>query len=348
MFPYFERIARGKDGGGGGGYSPPAPPDPAATAAAQGAQDRKTAMTNAVLLNPNINSPYGNISYDTNSYNVTDDVKNVSRPTQTTVLSPAQQRQFDARNQISDYLNTAGISLAQGMPQSQLMAPSTPMRPTSIDYSGVDATPTLDQFEGDRSRVEDAVYNRQMRLMRPDLDQQQRSLEDRLAQTGNPLGSEAYNTEMSRFQRNRDESLQNLSDRAVLAGADEQNRLFNTANQLKTQQTADALRPYETANKLRSDQISEGQLLRNQQINELAAMLQGREAITLPVGAQYNQAALRAPDIAGMTNQAYQANLANYNAQYQANQSAQNASNQGMFSIGSGLANLGARYFFGA
>ena len=343
----YEMVARGKDGGGGG-YSPPAAPDPAATAAAQGTQDRKTAMTNAVLLNPNVNSPYGQISYDTNSYNVEDDPKTVNRPTQTTVLSPAQQRQFDARNQISDYLNAAGIGLAQGMPSSQLMAPNTPIRPNSIDYSGVDATPTLDQFEGDRSRVEKSVYDRQMRLMQPDLEQQRKSIEERLVQTGNPLGSESYAKEMDRYDRNYNESLQNLGDRAVLAGADEQNRLFNTANQLKTQQIADAMRPYQTADQLRKDQIAEGQLLRNQQINELSALLQGREAISLPVGAQYNQTALRAPDIAGMTQQAYQSNLANYNAQYQQQQQANNAQTQGLFGIGSGLANIGARYFFGA
>jgi hypothetical protein len=341
------KIAQcGKDGGGSD-YSPPQAPDPAATAAAQGAQDRKTAMTNAVLLNPNINSPYGSISYDTNSYNVGEDVTNVTRPTQTTVLNPAQQRQLDSRNQISDYLNTAGINLASRMPQTELIAPNTPIRPTSIDYSGVDQTPTLDQFEGDRSRVEKSVYDRQMRLMQPDLDQQKKSLEERLIQTGNPLGSESYGKEMDRYNRNYNESLQSLSDRAVLAGADEQNRLFNTANQLKTQQISDAMRPYQTADQLRKDQISENQLLRNQQINELSAILQGREAITLPVGGQYNQTALRAPDIAGMTQQAYQSNLANYNQAFQANQQAQNAQSQGMFGIGSSLLNLGTRAFFG-
>lgn len=347
-FKFFSdhHIARGDKGGGGGGYSPPAAPDPAATAAAQGAQDRKTAMTNAVLLNPNVVSPYGKISYDTNSYNVGDDVNVVNRPTQTTVLNPAQQRQLDARNTISDYLNTAGTSLASRMPQTELLAPSTPVRPTSINYSGVDTTPSIDQFEGDRARVEKAVYDRQMRLMQPDLDQQRKSLEERLIQTGNPLGSEAYNKEMDRYNRNYNESLQSLADKSILAGADEQNRLFNTANQIKTQQIADAMRPYQTADQLRKDQISENQLLRNQQINELAAILQGREAITLPVGAQYNQTALRAPDLAGMTQQAYKSNLANYNAAYQADQAANNNFTSGLFGIGSSLANLGAKYFF--
>lgn len=333
--------------GGGGDYSPPAPPDPAATAAAQGAQDRKTALTNAVLLNPNISSPYGKISYDTNSYNVGDDVKDVTRPTQTVTLSEAQQRQLNARDQISDYLNTAGTSLASQMPQTQLIAPNTPIRPTNIDYSGIDATPTLDQFEGDRARVEKSVYDRQMRLMQPDLEQQKKALEERLVQTGNPLGSESYGKEMDRYDRNYTESLQNLSDRAILAGGDEQTRLLNAANTLKGQQISDAMRPYQTADQLRKDQISENQLLRNQGINELSAILQGREAITLPVGSQYNQSSLRSPDIAGMTNQAYQSNLANYNAAFQANQAASNAQTQGLFGVGSSLANLGARYFFG-
>lgn len=346
VFGFNNRIARGKDDGGGSSYSPPPAPDPYQTAAAQGGQDRATAQTNAVLLNPNIKSPFGTISYDTNSYNVDPSNTTVTRPTQITTLNPAQQRQLDARNQISDYLNTAGIGLAQQMPSTQLLAPTTPVRPTSIDYSNVDPTQSINSFEDDRKRVEDAVYQRQMRLLQPEFDNQLSALENKLIQTGNPVGSEYYNKEMDRFQRGRDETLAGLANQAVLAGGDEQTRMLNAASNLKTQQLADSLRPYQTATQLRSDQIAEGQLLRNQQINELAALLQGREAITLPVGGQYNQAALRAPDLAGLTQQAYQSNLNNYNAQYMADQQAQNSYNQGLFGIGSSLANLGARFLF--
>lgn len=321
----------GKDGGGGG-YSPPTPPDPAATAAAQGVQDRKTAQTNALLLNPTISSPYGNIGYDVNQYTIDGDT--ISRPTQTTTLSPAQQAELDARNKVSGYLSQAGISLAQQLPTSPLLSPNTPARPTSIDYSGVDAAPTMAQYDQDRQNVQKSVYDQQYSLMAPELEQSRKQLENRLIQTGNPLGSEAYNTELDRYERNKNASLQNLTNSAVAQGYNTQSQLFNNANVARQQQIAAAQLPYNTANQLRGDQISEAQLLRNQQINELSALLQGREAVTTPAGAQYNQSALRSPDLAGMTQQNYQNQLGAYNTNYSNQQQNGNAMMSGLFSLG--------------
>lgn len=335
----------GGKGGGGGGYSPPPPPDPYATAAAQGAQDRKTAQTNALLLNPNIASPYGNIGYDVNSYSIDGD--NIIRPTQTTTLSPAQQAELEARNQVSGLLSKSGISLAQELPQSQLLPPNAPARPTSIDYSGVDAVPTMAQYDADRQKVQQSVYDQQYALMAPELEQSRKGLENRLIQSGNPLGSESYNTELDRYERNKNASLQNLANTSVAQGYNTQNQLFNNANIARNQQIANAQLGYNTASQLRGDQIAENQLLRNQQINELSALLQGREAITLPVGGQYNQNALRAPDLAGMIQQNYQSQLSAYNTQYQAEQANRNAGSSGLFGIASAFAGPLARSFFG-
>ena len=336
----------GKDGGGGGGYSPPPAPDPYATAAAQGAQDRKTAQTNALLLNPNIASPYGNIGYDVNNYSI--EGENIVRPTQTTTLSPAQQAELEARNQVSKYLGETGINLAKNLPQSQLLAPGTPQRPTSIDYSGVDKVPTMADYDVDRQKASQSAYDQQYALMAPDIEQSRKGLENRLIQTGNPLGSEAYNTEFDRYERNKNASLQNLSNSSVAQGYNVQNQLFNNANIARNQQIQDAQLGYNTASQLRGDQIAENQLLRNQQINELAGILQGREAITLPVGGQYNQNALTAPDLAGMINQNYQNQLSAYNTQYQADQARNSGGgSSGLFGIASAFAGPMARSFFG-
>jgi hypothetical protein len=320
----------GKGGGGGGGMPPP--PDPYATASAQGAQDRKTAQTNALLLNPNISSPYGSVGYDVNNYNI--DGQDITRPTQTTILSPAQQAELDSRNEISRYLGQSGVSLAQQLPKTQLLAPSTPNRPTSIDYSGIDKVPTMDLYDQQRQIASKAAYDQQYALMAPDMDQARAGMENRLIQTGNPLGSEAYNTEMDRYERNRNASLQNLTNSSVAQGYNVQNQLFNNANIARNQQIQDAQLGYNTANQIRGDQIAENQLLRNQQINELAAMLQGREAITLPVGGQYNQNALQAPNIAGMINSNYQQQLSAYNQQQQRDQARGDSFTSGLFSLG--------------
>lgn len=339
----------GKDGGGGGGYAPPpapTPPDPYATAAAQGGQDRQTAQTNAIILNPNIKSPYGNIGYDVNSFDVGG--QSIYRPTQTITLSPAQQEELAARNKVSQNLGAAGISLSQRLPQSELLAPGTPARPTNIDYSGVSAIPTMEQYASDRNNASKAAYDQQYNLMAPDLEQSRKGLENRLIQSGNPLGSESYNTELDRYERSKNASLQNLANSSVAQGYNVQNQLFNNANVIRNQEIQDAQLGYNTANKIRGDQLAEDQLLRNQQINELAAILQGREAITLPVSGQYNQSALQAPNLAGMVNSNYQGQLGSHNQQMntynqQQMQQQQNSYNQGN-ALTSGLFSLGSAF----
>jgi len=316
-------------------YSPPAAPDPYKTAAAQSTAERQSARANALLLNPSIQSPYGNVNYDTNQETFGKDI--IRRPAQTVTLSPSQQREFDQRNQISEALNSAGVNLAQRMPDTELRAPQGPARPQSFDFSGVDRTPNINAFQADRQRVEDSIYNRGLRLLKPQLDQQEKALRERLVQTGNPLGSEAYNTEFTRFDQGRNNLLQNLADDAVAGGGSEQNRLFDIGNLLRNQQLEDVYRPYQGNQMLRNDQLNEDQLLRNQQINELAALLQGREAISSPQ-AGYNQAALRAPDIAGLVGQNYGNQLNSYNQQYQANQARRQGRTSGLFGIGAALA----------
>ena len=80
--------------------------------------------------------------------------------------------------------------------------------------------------------------------------------------------------------------------------------------------------------------MSEAQMLRNQQINELASLLQGREAITQPQGAGYQQAALRSPDIMGAMAQNYGHEMNNYNTMFNNRQQNRNGMMSGLFSLG--------------
>lgn len=331
-------------GGGGGSYSPPPAPDPYATARAQSQSERQTARSNALLLNPSIQSPYGNVNYGTNEETI--DGETIRRPRQQITLSPTQQREFDQRAQISDHLNSAGVGLAQRMPSTELRAPQGPARPQSFDFSGVDGVPGINAFQNERSHVEDSIYNRGMRLLRPELDRQEHNLRERLVQTGNPMGGERYSNEFNRFDQGRNNLYQDLADDAVAAGGEEQNRLYSIANALRGQQIEDVYRPYQGNEMLRRDQLGEDQLLRNQQINELAALLQGREAISAPQS-QYNQAALRAPDITGLVGQNYGNQLNSYNQQYQANQARRQARTSGLFSLGAAIAGPAAGFALG-
>lgn len=327
-------IAGGKGGGGGDNhyYSPPPPPDPFATARAQSAADRETARTNALLLNPTVNSPYGRVRYTQNTEKIGDDT--IQRPVQTIELSEANQRNLNKRNELTDYLGNVGVNLARQMPNNPFDTSRFKPREQDIDFSGVDRIGTINDFQNDRKRIEDAVYNRQLRLLQPELQRREDQIRERLIQTGNPQGSQAYTNELNRFDKARNQALADLADRSVRAGSNEQDRLFNLGNMLRQQQIGEAYRPYQVSDQIRRDQLSEGQMLRNQQINELAALLQGREAINNPMQAQYSQAALRSPDLMGMINQNYGHQLNAYNTRFNNQEARDDAFMEGLFSLG--------------
>lgn len=342
----FEMICRGgggggKDGGGGGSYSPPPPPDPAATAAAQGGQDRATAQTNALLLNPSINSPYGTVSYDTNSYTTDPSAtaQTINRPSQTVTLSPAQQQQLDMKNRIAGYIGSAGVNLAQSMSGSPIIAPTTPPVPTNINYSNVDSVPNMGDYQNQANQASKSYYDEAYNLMSPALQQQQRQLQDQLVNSGNPLNSEAYNTQMGNFQRNQDQALTNLADQSVTQGYNVQNQLFNNANTTRANQISAAQLPYQTAETLQGNNLNQQMTIQNQNINALAALLNGQQAIQLPSSPGYNQSALQSPNIGQYTQNAYNNQLQAYNSAYQANQANSNAMTSGLFSIGAAAMN---------
>jgi hypothetical protein len=342
----------GKGGGGGDIGMPTMPnaPDPTQTAKNQQAFETTSALTNAVLQNPAIYSPYGNVTYDTNGYS-SGPGNYTPRAQQYITLSPSEQAIFDssqaARQSIAN--RAQGIAGDISRTGSSISLAGLPDRPTNIDFSKVSATPGVNDFDSQRKAVEDAIYNRSLRLMQPEMDRQQKAIEERLAQTGNPMGSQYYTGEMDRYQRDKNESLANLADQAVISGGAEDSRLFGKAAQTQQMQIADALRGYQTASMIRNDSISEQQALRNQQINELSAMLQGKGAINLPASTtQYNQQPMAAPDYLGLTGDIYKTQSGMYNNQLNAYGQQQAQQNQlqaqsangftsGLFSLGSQL-----------
>ena len=82
------------------------------------------------------------------------------------------------------------------------------------------------QFAGDAQRVEQATFDRGFNLLKPELDFQQRRLNQTLANRGIPTGSELEQLESGRFGRQRGDLLSNLALQSVGAGRAEQGRLF--------------------------------------------------------------------------------------------------------------------------
>lgn len=297
--------------------------------------------------------------------------------TRTTTLSPEMQAQFDLQNQLAQSLQSQAVdrsgqlptdqfsinqnlpSLTTGLNTSGLPQAASGLDTsqfanlaTSIDTSGL---PDLNQdYSADAAAVEQATYDRIQQLINPQYEERQRALENQLAATGNPIGSEAYQTEQTRFQRDRDEADLAAALEAVGAGRAEQSRLFdiasqtrnqltgeqlasaglaqsqrsqlageqvtdaNMANQVRNQAISEQLTNADLARVARQQGISEDQLVRNQNINELAALIQGSPAITTPTSAEPAQYQVAPADYLGAQQLETQTALQNALSQQQA------------------------------
>lgn len=201
--------------------------------------------------------------------------------TRTTTLSPQAQAQFDRENAISGQMGNLALSRLGQMPRGDF---KTGLDPINTDFSG------------DASKVEQATYDRAMGLMRPEFDRQERRMETDLANRGIPLGGEAYGDVQGQFNTSRNEAQLAAAMDAVQAGRSEQSRMFGM--------NMDA----------RQQGLDENVLERNQNINELSAILQGSPAINTPNFGQQAQYQQNPADVIG--------------AQQNQQQSLQNAYNQ--------------------
>lgn len=228
--------------------STPSPPDPFQTATAQSGMNRDTALTQQQIGMVNQNNPWGSVGYEqTGTQGFTDSQGNwVETPTytQTTSLSPQQQRIFNqsqqatlnlaqlARQQsarMQDYLG-GGIDMS-GAPD--LMTPNLQSGVAGFDpnFSGeiggsygttlgsgyANTYAGADDFSADRQRYEDALWQRGA----SDRAAQEDALRNRLINSGIRPGSAAWNSEMERMQRqNTDAWLA-----TTLAAGDEQARM---------------------------------------------------------------------------------------------------------------------------
>lgn len=185
----------------------------------------------------NVVSPNGSINYSKDP---------TGRTTQTTTLSPSEQKQLDTSNQIAETMLTGAQKKIPGLAD------------TSFDYNDQGSTAAK------------AAYQRQVDLLTPEFKKQDTAWEDRLANQGIPLGSEAY----------LDSQRQHENDKNFA--------LTQAAQQSETEGTQLALSQ------------------RQQQYNELAAALGGQQLN--PVGS-YSQPAAPV-DVAGAYAQKNQAAIA--------------------------------------
>jgi hypothetical protein len=185
----------------------------------------------------------------------------IPRFSQTTTLSPEQQRLYDQQTQLGSSLNNLALS------QTQRLADHLG-RP--IDASGLPSV--ANDFSADRQRVEQALFDR----VNPQLERDRRALEDALVNQGFMRGTDAFANAMGDF--NRQVNDQRLAITAQ--GLNEQQGLFNM----------------QQGNRQRA--LNEMLAMRNQPINEISALMSGGQ-VSLPNAQAYQGGNVAASDVAG-------------------------------------------------
>jgi len=271
---------------GGGGFlglgpapSAPAAPDyrGAAQETAAGNLDAARAATAANRVNQI--TPYGNLSY---SITGADPYGNPTW-TATQTLSPAQQQLLDYQNQTSLGL---GKIAGQGLTYVENML-NTPFDVSKLPSTGFNPSQSY----------QDAYMQR----LQPQITQSREQLQQRLANQGIPLGSEAY-------------------DRAMMQQAQRENDLLAAAT----------TQGFGVGQQARQSALQEQAYLRNEPLNTLSAVRTGAQVQGPQFVNSAQQATTSGPDLLGAAQMGYNAQMGDFNAK----QAAQANLNQGLFGLG--------------
>ncbi|CAB4139853.1 Intramolecular chaperone auto-processing domain containing protein [uncultured Caudovirales phage] len=286
----------------------PKAPDPAIAARAQGAANVDAAVASGLMNMVNQQTPYGNLQYTqsgTQTVGSGNDAREVPIYSATTTLSPAEQRQLDLNNQINEQALTFG--------QKQLGSVESALQnPMSFD-----GLPNINRdTSADRQRIEDTVYRRMTGRLDDRFGRDQAGMENKLANQGIAQGSEAWQNAQKDFSYGKNDAYQGAADQAILAGGQEQNRLFGLDLQGRQQG------------------IQERSLQRSQPVNELATMLGFGGGVQSPQFTNTGGGGSVAPvDYIGLMNNQYNAQMNNYNARL----GQQQANMNGLFGLAGSL-----------
>ena len=272
---------------GGGGFlglgpapSAPAAPDYTGAANATAAGNLAAAQTAAAANRVNQVTPYGNLNYTQQT-----DAQGNPTWTATTSLSDVGQKLLDTQNQTS--LGLGGtINSALGQVQNTMGQAFNP----NLPQVGINAG----------QNYQDAAMQR----LQPQISQQRELLTNQLANSGIPVGSEAYNrAQMNQGQKEND----------LLAANTTQG--FNTGLAANQQAYNQAMTNY------------------NLPLNTLSALRSGSQVQNPTFQNVPQQATTGGADILGSTTAAGNYNLANSNAQI----AAQSGFNSGLMGLGGSL-----------
>lgn len=129
----------------------------------------------------------------------------------------------------------------------------------SLDFSGVGSIPGANDYGAEGQRMSQAMYQQAQSRLDPQFQQQQDALSARLANSGIPVGSEAWKTQMDQFQRGRSDAYNQANYSSLQAGANEQSRLFGLAMQARQQGVGEQQAQGQFANSAAAQQFGQNQ-----------------------------------------------------------------------------------------
>lgn len=350
---------------------PPQAPNPVTTIQAQEGANSQSALQTAELNRVSQTTPYGSINYSTNGtyadgtpmYQQTETLA----PAQQQLLGLANTGALSLGNtavgmlgQVNQaYQNpitaagTPGIASGVQNPSGTpgLTGTATPTAGTP----GITGQIGTGDYSSQIQQAQNAAYNAQSQYLDPQFSQGQEQLQNQLANQGITQGSQAYNNAMLNFNNQKQQAYQGASDAAVSAGNTEQNTLFNQAstqsafqnaaqnqgysqglsnaglqNSANSQGYGQGLSSADLQNSAQAQTLQQLFALQQNPLNEYNALATGSQ-VQQPTFNSVSQANVGNTDVGGITNSAYQNQLAAYQAQLNANPLNQ------LFSLGGSL-----------
>lgn len=231
----------------------PETPDYRGLAEQQGEINKEAALDTSRLASPNESNPWGSIN------RAFDD--KTGQWTYSTQLSPELHDTFDKSmsqlqgawgqpfdtSGMTDRVTGVNPSSFSGYQMDPGKAPGYQQalelghlgnRP-SLDFSGLPDLNT--DFSGERSRVEDALYQQQSTRLDPEWQQRERALTDRLYSQGIREGSEAWTKAFDDFNRQRNQAYEGARLSSITGAGQEHSRLFGMSSQARGQMATEAL-----------------------------------------------------------------------------------------------------------
>lgn len=253
------------------GKSSPAPVDYKGAAIAEGEASRDLVEQQTWANRPDQINPWGTVSWQNTPVWDPTTGQNINRWTQTQTLSPALQEALGYQMGLTSGRSQLGYGMlgniaqdlgnpmdwsqygSMQMPGDQQMmtgegpgmwesvAGNLPQYQTSgtLRNLNFEGAPDVMAPQFGIQRAEDAVYNRGMSRLKPQLDSERQQLEIKLRNQGLSEGDEAWRSAfMSQGQKEND-AYQNLANEAIMRGGQEAQRLFGMESAYRDQNTGE-------------------------------------------------------------------------------------------------------------